>query len=149
MPRLLPSLRLLLTLCLLAVAGRTVAADEPAEEKNAEPRNTIEVAGVLYPVYEIRKEAKPLQQFKVYSPRRAKKEGRGGTVLIGALIDRQGGVMQMQIAMSNAEADIEEAALKSVRKWIFPVQHVDGRAIAYAVMVPIVVDNTPHFGPQR
>ncbi len=118
------------------------AASEPKE------RNSIEVNGRFYPVYDFMTEVEPDHDPKPRLPRKAKKEGRGGTVLVGALVNRAGQVVETAVAMSNAEPDIEAAAKAAILRWTFPVQYVDDQPIDYAVMVPVRFDATPHFGPQ-
>ena len=146
---------LLLSLWLLSpwLAGSlALAKDEPAEadkvEVPIEDRNYIEVNGAWYPVFEYPKEAKPTFDPKPTLPAKAKKESRGGIVLLGVLVDQQGLVTDMQVAMSNTEADIEAAAKKAIGRWQFPIKRVDGQPIAYALMVPVRFDATPFFGPQ-
>ena len=112
-------------------------------------RNTMEVEGVLYPVYLIDEEVKVKRRPKVAIPKQAKKEGRGGVVLIGTIITKTGAINGTAIAMTNAEEDIQQAALKAVRQWNFPIIHNDdNEPIDYVVMVPITVDATPFFGPR-
>ncbi len=111
-------------------------------------RDTIEVGGVMYPVYLIDEEVKPKRRAKVAIPKKAKREGRGGIVLIGTIIAESGDVKEMSIAMTNTEKDIQAAALKAVGQWLFPtLRDEDDNAFEYIVMVPINVDPTPHFGP--
>lgn len=112
-------------------------------------RSYIEVEGVMYPVYLYEEEAKPKRRAKVVLPKEAKRQGRGGTVLLGTIINPQGEVINLTVAMSNAETDIQEAAMTAVAQWSFPIKHdAEDRPIAYAVMVPIRVDATPFFGPR-
>lgn len=125
---------------------------EVPEEVKAERdlyRDTMEVGGVKYPVYLLDEEVEPKRRAKVAIPKKAKRQGRGGIVLIGTIIAKTGDVKHLTIAMTNAEEDIQKAALKAVRQWTFPIQRDDeGVAFEYVVMVPIRVDATPHFGPQ-
>lgn len=112
-------------------------------------RSQIEVEGVMYPVYLYEEEAKPKKRAKVAIPQEAKREGRGGIVLLGTLINEQGEVASMTIAMTNAEPDIQEAAMAAVAQWTFPIKRDDDDApFPYAVMVPVTIDSTPFFGPR-
>ena len=121
---------------------------EEVKEDRDRFRNTIEVGGVMYPVYLIDEEVKPKRRAKVAIPKKAKRQGRGGIVLIGALIGKTGNVKSMSIAMTNAEQDIQDAATKAVSQWLFPtLRDEDDNGFEYVVMVPITVDVTPHFGP--
>ena len=137
---------------LLAAAPAFADDAKPAEthkvEIPIEDRNYVEVNGAWYPVFEYPREAKPLYDPKPSLPAKAKKESRGGIVLLGVLVDQQGLVTDMQVAMSNTEADIEAAAKKAIGRWQFPIKRVDGQPIAYALMVPVRFDATPFFGPQ-
>ena len=111
-------------------------------------RDTIEVGGVHYPVYLIDEEVKPKRRAKVAIPKKAKRQGRGGIVLIGTIIAKTGSVKEMSIAMTNAEQDIQDAATKAVGQWLFPtLRDEDDNGFEYIVMIPITVDATPHFGP--
>ena len=108
-------------------------------------RDTMEV---MYPVYLIDEEVKPKRRAKVVIPKKAKRQGRGGVVLIGTIIGASGNVKSMSIAMTNAEQDIQDAATKAVGQWLFPtLRDEDDNAFEYVVMIPITVDATPHFGP--
>jgi TonB family protein len=112
-------------------------------------RSQIEVEGVMYPVYLYDEEAKPKKRAKVAIPKKAKREGRGGIVLLGTLIDESGEVASMTIAMSNAEPDIQEAVMTAVAQWLFPIKRDQAdQPFPYAVMVPVTVDSTPFFGPK-
>lgn len=147
-----PLLRRIGMLGLLAVtsalADDTEPLPPPQVEIPIEDRNFVEVNGTWYPVFEYPKEAKPLFDPKPVLPAKAKKESRGGLVLLGVLVDQQGFVTDMQVAMSNTEPDIEAAAKKAIGRWQFPVKRVNGQPIAYALMVPVRFDATPFFGPQ-
>lgn len=111
-------------------------------------RSEIEVEGKMYPVYLFEEEVDPKSRTKVAIPKKAKREGRGGVVLLGTLVDKKGRIISMTIAMTNAEADIQEAAMTAVASWAFPIiRNNEGEPIDYAVMVPVNVDSTPFFGP--
>ncbi len=143
----------LVLLLLLVATGSGLAAGDspPAAAKTPIPleeRNHIEVAGKWYPVFEYPKEAEPTYDPRPRLPRKAKKEGRGGLVLLGVLIGREGRVLDTAVAMSNTEADIQEAAINTIRRWEFPIKHDQGKPIEYAVMIPVRFDATPFFGPQ-
>ncbi len=150
------SRRLATWLCLsLLLAGGWIPAtakdtddDPPPPEIPIEDRNHIEVNGQWYPVFEYPKEAKPIRDPKPRLPRKAKKEARGGLVLLGVLVNEAGFVIDTQVAMSNTEPDLEAAAQKALKRWQFPIKAVDGQPIAYALMVPVRFDATPFFGPQ-
>ncbi|GAB5561659.1 MAG: hypothetical protein SynsKO_33060 [Synoicihabitans sp.] len=145
---------LLATACVCPAQGlldkkekKEVPEDVKAERDKY--RQTMEVGGVHYPVYLIDEEAKPKRRAKVAIPKSAKRQGRGGIVLIGTIIAKTGAVKDMAIAMTNAEKDIQEAALKAVGQWTFPIKRdADEQPFEYVVMVPINVDPTPHFGPK-
>ena len=154
----MPSLRfILVTLLAAPVPGLAQGVFDKKEKDEVPPevkaerdatRSTIEVEGVLYPVYLFEEEVDPKHRAKVAIPRKAKREGRGGVVLLGTIVDAKGRIINMTIAMTNAEADIQEAAMAAVAQWSFPIiRDNEGQPIAYAVMVPITVDSTPHFGP--
>lgn len=155
----LGSMTVRLVLALIATTSFAGAQGifDKKEEKETPPevqaerdanRSQIEVEGVMYPVYLYEEEAKPKKRAKVAIPRKAKREGRGGVVLLGTLINERGEVASMTIAMTNAEADIQEAAMAAVAQWLFPIKRdKEDQPFPYAVMVPVTVDSTPFFGP--
>ncbi len=153
-------MRFRLLLCLLFSAPFAVAEGgllDKKEKKEVPPevkaerdanRSHVEVEGVMYPVYLFEEEVDPKNRAKVAIPKKAKREGRGGVVLLGTIIDERGRIINMTVAMTNAEPDIQEAAMTAVAQWTFPIQRdADSQPFAYAVMVPVTVDSTPFFGP--
>ena len=147
-------------LCILLATASLCAAQgifDKKEKKETPPevqaerdanRSQIEVEGVMYPVYLYEEEAKPKKRAKVAIPKKAKRQGRGGIVLLGTLINERGEVASMTIAMTNAEPDIQEAAMDAVAQWLFPIKRdAEDQPFPYAVMVPVTVDSTPFFGP--
>ncbi len=138
------------------MGGALLAAPLAAKDKDdgrppvpLAERNHIEVGGQWYPVFEYPQEVEPDHDPKPRLPRKAKKEGRGGLVLLGVLVNREGLVADVAIAMTNTEADIQEAAVSTISRWIFPIKHDDdGNPIDYAVMIPVRFDATPFFGPK-
>lgn len=124
------------------------AAAEPAAAAAAEPRNSVTANGKQYPVYDLKHEAKPRYAPKAKLTAAAKRESRGGTVLLGVLVNREGVVFDAAVAMTNADQDLQDAAKAAVHRWLFPIKVVDGEPIEYAVMVPITFDATPFFGPK-
>jgi len=148
---------LLVALLTSAVRGSAQGIFDKEEKREVPPevkaerdasRSKIEVEGVMYPVYLFEEEVDPKNRAKVVIPKKAKREGRGGIVLLGTLVDQKGHIISMTIAMTNAEPDIQQAAMTAVAQWSFPIiRNNDGEPIDYAVMVPITVDSTPFFGP--
>jgi TonB family protein len=140
--------------CLLLPASLLVAetkeeADARVKAERDANRSWIEVSDIKYPLYLFEEEVDPKHRAKVAIPKKAKRQGRGGMVLLGTIVDRHGKIINMTVAMTNAEEDIQEAAMRAVGSWTFPIiKDADQRPIDYAVMVPILVDPTPHYGPK-
>jgi outer membrane biosynthesis protein TonB len=118
------------------------------EERPEKPREYIEVDGRVYPFFIFEQEIKPKPRPDVSLPKKAKREGRGGMVLFGVIVNKRGKIESANIAISNTEADVEDACRKTLYRYGFPVKEIDGEPVDYAVMVPIRADATPFFGPK-
>ncbi len=70
-------------------------------------------------------------------PRIARKRGIEGTVIIKALVDRNGQVAAAEISTSSGSGMLDNEALKTVREWLFTPGSVNGRKRAMPVKVPI------------
>jgi hypothetical protein len=134
---------------ILSAALATVAEDDnPWPENPPKARDYIEVAGQSYPFFVFEQEIKPKPRPKISLPRKAKREGRGGMVLFGVIVDKHGDIKSADIAISNTEPDVEEACRKTLYRYGFPVMKIDDKPVEYAVMVPMRADATPFFGPK-
>lgn len=147
------TLRHLLLVLLLPTSLLLAETPEEAKERIKAQRDAnrsfIEVSGVKYPLYLFEEEVDPKHRAKVRIPKKAKREARGGMVLLGTIVDRHGKIIQMTVAMTNAEQDIQDAAMRAVASWSFPIiKDATGTPIDYAVMVPVTADATPHYGPK-
>ena len=100
-------------------------------------RPTMEVDGKMYPVYEHITEVRPTRHSQPTDPKRALDEGRGGMVLVGALVGLKGEIRNVFVIRADAGIDIQEAAKKAVAKWRFPKKKEGDQAISYVVPVPI------------
>ena len=137
-----------LVLILFAVSAGAAEDENPWPENPPKVREYIEVAGKTYPFFVFEQEIKPKPRPKISLPRKAKREGRGGMVLFGVIVDKRGKIKSADIAISNTEADVEEACRKTLYRYGFPVMKIDDEPVDYAVMVPMRADATPFFGPQ-
>jgi protein TonB len=71
-------------------------------------------------------------------PREARHKGWSGRVGVHVLISEQGTVQQVELVSSSGHAELDEAALAALRKWIFHPAQKDGRAAAAWVVVPVL-----------
>ncbi len=96
---------------------------------------------------------RPIHTNKLVYPPAAMKEGRGGTVEVGVLVDEHGKTSKPYVAKSDAAKDLQQAALNSMEGCRLPVIKENDRAISYVYVVPIAfsMDSTadrPAVGPQ-
>ena len=68
-------------------------------------------------------------------PEEARRAGVSGTVMVKALVARNGRVVDVEVASSIPELD--DAAIQSVRQWEFKPAMTKGQPIAVWVMIPI------------
>src|SRR4051812_18553231 len=90
-----------------------------AETPSARP--TTMVDGKIYPVYVFGAEITPLSRVTPVYPYAALQEKRGGTVYVGALVNEKGKVRKAYVEKSDAGKDLQQAALRAVEDWKFPV----------------------------
>ncbi len=122
----------------LFVLAVSLIASLNAETPSARPTATVD--GTSYPIYEFGKEVKPSSVTSPDYPYQAKKEGRGGTVYVGAIITSKGKVKKAYVDKSDAGTDLRTAAVNAVRDWKFPVIKEGAISISYVVIVPIVLE---------
>lgn len=123
---------ILLLFCLCA--SLIIAAPPPS------PISRIVVDGVEYPVYAYFKDVKALSAVSVPYPYRARKEGRGGDTLVGAVVSEKGEVIATFVAKSTGAEDIQQAARDAVKKWKFPKLTTDDKPTRYVLFVPIIMN---------
>ena len=71
-------------------------------------------------------------------PRNALREGIQGTVLLQVLVDVDGKPLDVQIARSSGDRELDRAAREQVlRHWLFRAAMKDGRAVQAIGLVPI------------
>ena len=111
------------------------ASPEPAGAKTAPslPDNGgVSLAGTVqeaYPRYRLN-DPPPY-------PRLARKRGQQGTVVLGVLVNREGGVAELQIEESSGYGLLDRAALKAVRKWRFEPGRRGDLKVTMRVRVPV------------
>jgi protein TonB len=70
-------------------------------------------------------------------PRRARRKGYEGNVILEVLVDEQGNVMELKLFKSSGYKSLDQSALSSVRKWLFQPGTRNGKAAQMWVRVPI------------
>ena len=70
-------------------------------------------------------------------PRRARRRGYEGTVILEVLVNRAGKVEDLRVASSSGYAELDRSAMKSVKKWLFEPGSIGGRKVAMRVRVPV------------
>lgn len=117
-----------------APADTAPAADMPASreaptppgQKVASAPATVKIARPLY-----------VKNSVPRYPRRARKKGLEGTVLLEVLVDETGKVKDLKLQRSSGHAILDKAATASVKKWLFAPGTVNGRPEKMWVKVPI------------
>ena len=70
-------------------------------------------------------------------PKRAKRRGYEGTVVLEVLVDRSGRVKELRILTSSGHPVLDSAALKSVNGWLFEPGMVGDEKVDMWVRVPV------------
>ncbi len=70
-------------------------------------------------------------------PKRAKRRGYEGTVVLEVLVDRSGRVKELRILTSSGHQVLDKAALKSVNGWLFEPGMVGDEKVDMWVRVPV------------
>ena len=70
-------------------------------------------------------------------PRRARKKGLQGTVMLEVLVDETGQVKNLRLLRSSGHAILDKAAIASVKKWVFVPGAINGAPAGMWVKVPI------------
>ncbi len=70
-------------------------------------------------------------------PPLARKRGQEGTVRVRAHIDEQGKLIDVSVAQSSGHTLLDDAALKTVRRWRFTPAMRDGQPVKGTIVVPI------------
>ncbi|MDQ8188467.1 TonB family protein [Pelagicoccus sp. SDUM812002] len=116
-------------LTLLITATLSLQASEKFEYKKVE-----------YPVYAISQDFMPTKFSNPIYPAKARKEKRGGKVVIGAVVNEKGKVTDAFIKESEVEADLEQACLTSIRRSRFPVASKHSREAPYIIFIPMTLE---------
>ncbi|MBW2047240.1 MAG: energy transducer TonB [Deltaproteobacteria bacterium] len=70
-------------------------------------------------------------------PRRARKRGYQGTVLLKVLVGRDGRVRELRVQTSSGHSILDRAAVKAVKQWIFEPGTVGNERVEMWVRVPV------------
>jgi TonB family protein len=66
-------------------------------------------------------------------------EGRGGDVLVAALVGEKGKVTATYVAKASAQRDLQQAACDAIRQWRFPKLEDGGKPISYVLFIPMTL----------
>lgn len=101
-------------------------------EEQAKPSPPVQVAYVM-------REAKPLYQKNPPPeyPRLARRRGYEGTVVLEVLVDEEGKVEDMRLFSSSKHEILDEAAMASVKEWLFQPGMRGDKPVEMWVRVPI------------
>ncbi|HWA28162.1 MAG TPA: energy transducer TonB [Lacunisphaera sp.] len=100
-------------------------------------RQRVKVDDSIYPVYQFNLEVKPTRTVPPALPPDAYQAGRGGFVLVGALVNEKGRVASTFVAKSTADRDIQHACRLAVGQWRFPKITEGDTVINYVVFIPL------------
>jgi periplasmic protein TonB len=95
------------------------------------------VFGPEKPEPKVKERAQVKKRARPNFPREMLKQGVGGDVLVGFVIDEKGKVTDARV-MRSSHREFEDAALECVRKWTFEPAREDGVAVKSRMQVPIV-----------
>ncbi|OEF51682.1 ferric siderophore ABC transporter substrate-binding protein [Enterovibrio norvegicus] len=117
--------------------------EKPKEEKQVEKKTNVNKANAQ--VNQAKNSAPVLVKrptFKVRPsqpkyPRIAKRKGMEGNVLIEVWLDEDGNQTKQNILQSSGFNELDDAALKAVKKWHFNGYKNDGVALAHRVRIPV------------
>jgi protein TonB len=70
-------------------------------------------------------------------PRRARRKGYQGNVILEVLVDEKGNVRDLKVFKSSGYESLDRSALTSVRKWLFEPGTRNGQTAKMWVRVPI------------
>ena len=96
-------------------------------------------AGVVMTSETVDVPPRPIQRTAPKYPRKARKKGMEGYVVLSILVDEAGGIQDVMIVDSQPVKEFEQAALEAVRTWVFRPGEYKGAA------VPVRVTQTLRF----
>jgi len=70
-------------------------------------------------------------------PKMARRRGYEGTVVLEALVTREGKVKELRVLRSSGYPVLDRSAEESVREWVFEPGSVGGRKVDMWVRVPV------------
>ena len=73
-------------------------------------------------------------------PRRARRRGYAGTVILKVLVSEKGTVLQIELAQSSGHGILDRAAMQSVEKWTFEPGAIGDRKVDMWVNIPVRFD---------
>ncbi len=125
----------------LAVAGFGVAraADEPADAREpAAQKTTTAPSEDTLKDEDVVEMPKVLNMVKPKYPDTARKRGQQGTVLVRALVKKDGTTSQVRVPTGKGVApDLDRAAVEAIRQWTFTPGTKKGKPVDVYIMIPV------------
>lgn len=119
-------------------ALKVVKKEKPAKAQPAQPRLTSNDRGAeKTTVIPLVKQANILKQTPPNYPPRARRMGQQGTVLLHALVGRDGHTQDLKIVSSSGYTSLDNSAINAVKTWTFVSARKDGRPMKAWVEVPV------------
>jgi TonB family protein len=116
---------------------KEVAAEDEAFTPSADAKEYVRPAAIIVPVIKV---AVPIKRVEPIYPESARAMGIRGTVVIAAIIDKDGKIKDAKI-VSSPEASLSAAALDAVRQWRY--EPTVGGGQAYEVNTTITLNFAP------
>jgi len=132
------------------VANQETLAKRAAEEQPSSERS-LQSGTVQGTSAAVLQEAMPLYRVNTPPPypRRAREQGKEGTVLLDVRVDRQGHVQEVRLATSSGSSLLDRTALASVEQWLFEPARKGNEPVEKWVRIPIRFDLQSKRRPQR
>ncbi len=115
------------------VEAATISTTDFAEIYK-KPEESVEVPVVPY--YKVEVKPKPIRQVKPVYPELARKAEIEGTVVVSALVDTDGKVIDVKILKSSGNAELDRAAVQAARQWLFSPAKQRDRYVRVWVSIP-------------
>jgi len=91
----------------------------------------------IVPYYKVEVKPEPVVQVKPFYPPLARQAGVEGRVVVKALVDIDGSVMEVTVLDSSGNQMLDEAALAAARKWKFSPARQRDKFVRVYVSIPI------------
>lgn len=119
-------------------APKMVKKEKPAKAQPVQPHLTSNDRGAeKTTVIPLIKQANILKQTPPNYPPRARRMGQQGTVLLHALVGRDGHTQDLKVVSSSGYQSLDNSAISAVKNWTFASASKNGRPMKAWVEVPV------------